>query len=57
MDKKMVKNNRNGNESQKTTAFSEEQENTRLRKVLQKAVLKETAPESLRDAIKKMIRQ
>ena len=53
MRAKKMKHNRNG-----TTKISdEESENRRLRELLQKAVNKENAPESLREKIRKMIRE
>ena len=51
-DKKIM---RNENETVKTS--NEERENKRLREILQKAVNKEKAPESLRERIAKMIRE
>ena len=51
--KKMITNNRNG-----TVKIPDaESENRRLRELLQKAVNKEKASESLRDKIRKMIRE
>lgn len=50
---KMTNGNGNGNHQNKV----EEVENKRLRKVLQKAVNSEQAPDSLRDKIRQMIRE
>jgi len=51
-DKKAMKND---NETAET--LHEERENKRLRDLLQKAVNKEKAPESLREKIAQMIRE
>ncbi len=56
MNRKTGKNNGNGKEFLQINK-EKEHENIRLRRVLQKVVLKENAPEHLRDAINKMIRQ
>ena len=45
----------NGNGTTKIS--NDERENRRLREMLQKAVRKEKAPESLREKIRKMIRE
>lgn len=50
---KMTNGNGNGNHRNKV----EEIENKRLRKLLQKAVNAEQAPDSLRDRIRQMIRE
>ena len=60
--KKMNKNGaNNGNGSiidlEKAKLFSSESEDAKLKFLLQKAVRREAAPESLRDSIRKMIRQ
>lgn len=44
-------------EDQLSSEFSEVRENARLKQILKKAVLKDKAPESLREAIRRMIRQ
>ena len=49
------KMNMNGNDALKLA--DEERDNKRLRELLQSAVNKEKAPESLRDRIRKMIRE
>lgn len=51
--KKMTNGNGNGNYQNKV----EEIENKRLQKLLKKAVNTENAPETLRDRIRKMIRE
>jgi hypothetical protein len=51
-DKKMM-----NKEHETIKTSNEERENKRLRDLLQKAVNKEKAPESLRERIAKMIRQ
>jgi hypothetical protein len=53
MREKQMRHNGNGT----TTISGEERENRRLRELLQKAVNKEKAPESLREKLRKMIRQ
>lgn len=45
------------NENGKMKTEDAESENRRLREILQKAVNKEKAPESLREKIRKMIRE
>ncbi len=50
-DKKIMKN-----EKETVETSHEERENKRLREILQKAVNREKAPESLREKIAKMIR-
>jgi hypothetical protein len=53
MKAKQMKHNGNG-----TAGISaEDRENRRLRELLQKAVNKEKAPESLREKLRKMIRE
>lgn len=47
--------NDNGNSNHKYG--SEERENKKLKRLLQKAVSQEKAPESLRDKISKMVRE
>lgn len=47
----------NGNENGNHKNDAETSENKRLRKLLQKAVNTENAPNSLRDKIRKMIRE
>jgi hypothetical protein len=53
MREKQMKHNENG----AIKISDEERENKRLREILQKAVNKEKAPESLREKLRKMIRE
>ncbi len=53
----MMNNNGNENAAKSRRMTHEENENLRLRKALQKAVGRDTAPESLRERIATMIRQ